>query len=102
MSHEVGFTRLLYPSRVKKVIDKYHSSVPFNPAVATRFLDYYSDTLQFQSTLSYLKSPPPSYQQPGVDLLKGLEDLKKGVQEGIFPNQVGAPEFFIILLAFFK
>lgn len=61
--------------------------MPLNPAVATRFLNYYNDTLQFQSTLSYLKSPPTSYQQPGVDLLKGLEDLKKGVQAGIFPDQ---------------
>ncbi|CAG8959328.1 hypothetical protein HYFRA_00013098 [Hymenoscyphus fraxineus] len=63
------------------------TSVPFNPAVAVRFLDYFNDTLQFQSTLSYLKNPPTSYQQPAVDLLKGLEDLKKGIEGGIFPNQ---------------
>jgi hypothetical protein len=63
------------------------TSVPFNPAVASQFLDYYNDTLQFQSTLTYLKDPPRSYQQPGVDLLGGLAALKKGVEDGIFPNQ---------------
>ncbi|KAH0534195.1 hypothetical protein FGG08_007206 [Glutinoglossum americanum] len=63
------------------------TSVPFNPAVATRFLQYYNDTLQFQSTLTYLKNPPASYQQPGVDLLGGLEELQQAINDGNFPNQ---------------
>jgi hypothetical protein len=63
------------------------TSVPFNPAVATRFLQYYNDTLQFQSTLAYLKNPPTSYQQPGVDLLGGLEELQQAIINGIFSNQ---------------
>jgi hypothetical protein len=63
------------------------TSVPFDPAVASQFLDYYNDTLQFQSTLTYLKNPPRSYQQPGVDLLGGLAALKQGIEDGIFPNQ---------------
>ncbi|CZR66660.1 uncharacterized protein PAC_16561 [Phialocephala subalpina] len=63
------------------------TSVPFNAAVATRFLEYYNDTLQFQSTLTYLKNPPTSYQQPGVDLLLGLQHLQEGIDSGIFPNQ---------------
>src|SRR5271154_6922560 len=63
------------------------TSVPFNPAVATRFLQYYNDTLQFQSTLTYLKNPPTSYQQPGIDLLGGLEQLQQGINNGNFSNQ---------------
>ena len=63
------------------------TSVPFNAAVATRFLDYYNDTLQFQSTLTYLKNPPTSYQQPSVDLLGGLIELQQAIDTGIFPNQ---------------
>jgi hypothetical protein len=63
------------------------TSVPFNPAVATRFLQYYNDTLQFQSTLTYLKNPPTSYQQPAVDLLGGLEELQRAIDSGSFPNQ---------------
>ncbi len=63
------------------------TSVPFNPAVATSFLQYLNDTFQFQSTLAYLKNPPPSYQQPSVDLLAGLNVLQQGIQNGIFTNE---------------
>lgn len=61
--------------------------MPFNPAVASRFISYYNDTLQFQSTLSYLKNPPTSYQQPAVDLLAGLIRIQTAIDEGIFANQ---------------
>jgi hypothetical protein len=37
--------------------------------------------------LAYLKDPPTSYQQPGVDLLAGLQHLQDGINNGIFPNQ---------------
>jgi hypothetical protein len=63
------------------------TSVPFNPAVATRFIAYYNDSIQFQSTLAYLKHPPPSYQQPGVDLAGGLGQLQLAINEGRFENQ---------------
>ncbi|KAI0441351.1 hypothetical protein F4803DRAFT_552238 [Xylaria telfairii] len=63
------------------------TSVPFNPAVATRFLKYYNDTLSFQSTLSYLKNPPSTYQQPSVDLLGGIQSLQDAVNSGSFANQ---------------
>ena len=63
------------------------TSVPFNEAVATRFLKYWNDTIQFQSTLEYLKNPPPSYQQPAVDLVGGLATLQDAVNKGTFHNQ---------------
>ena len=63
------------------------SSVPFNGAVATRFLQYWNDTLQFQSTLAYLKNPPPSYRQPPVDLLGGLKSIQEAVDGGQFHNE---------------
>ena len=62
-------------------------SVPFNAAVATRFIKYFNDTLQFQTTLTYLKTPPPSYQQPGTDLLGGLERIQQDIDHGVFANQ---------------
>ena len=61
--------------------------VPFNQTVATQFLKYYKDTLEFQSTLTYLKNPPSSYQQPGVDLLGGLDRIQRDVDTGVFDNQ---------------
>ncbi|KAI1149354.1 hypothetical protein F4825DRAFT_453523 [Nemania diffusa] len=63
------------------------TSVPFNPAVAIRFLKYYNDTLSFQSTLSYLKNPPSTYQQPSVDLVGGIQSLQDAVNSGSFANQ---------------
>ncbi|KAM3070136.1 hypothetical protein ACMFMG_003829 [Clarireedia jacksonii] len=63
------------------------TSVPFNPAVASRFLGYYNDTFKFQSTLNYLKNPPATYQQPAVDLIGGLNLLQTAVNEGRFANQ---------------
>jgi hypothetical protein len=50
-------------------------------------LQYYNDTLQFQSTLTYLKDPPASYQQPAVDLLGGLNQLQQAINDGKFANQ---------------
>lgn len=55
--------------------------------MASRFLKYYNDTLQFQTSLKYLKSPPPSYQQPAVDLVRGLEKIQEDINNALFPNQ---------------
>lgn len=61
--------------------------MPFNKTVATQFLQYYKDTLQFQSTLAYLKNPPPSYQQPEVDLLAGINLIQRQIDTGVFHNE---------------
>ena len=63
------------------------TSVPFVPAVATRFLKYINDTIQFQSTLAYLKNPPASYQQPSIDFLKGLDQIQQNIDNGQFANE---------------
>lgn len=63
------------------------TSVPFNAAVAERFFDYVNDTLQFQSTLSYLKSPPVGYQQPAVDVQAQLQSIRNNVTTGVYRNQ---------------
>jgi hypothetical protein len=62
-------------------------SVPFNPAVATRFIKYFNETIQFQSTLAYLKDPPAGYQQPAVDVLAELERIQQGVNANAYANQ---------------
>ena len=63
------------------------TSVPFNDTVGSEFLQYYKDTLQFQSTLPYLKNPPASYLQPSVDLLGGLNLIQNEVEIGTFKNE---------------
>ena len=62
-------------------------TAPFNATVASGLLSYYKDLLQFQSTLAYLKDPPPSYQQPGIDVLASLDALDAQVQAGTFKTE---------------
>ncbi len=62
-------------------------TVPFNDAVALQFIDYYNTTIQFQSTLAYLRNPPAEYRQPAVDVLQGLEQIKANVTNGVYKSQ---------------
>ncbi|KAK4690731.1 hypothetical protein P7C71_g6129, partial [Lecanoromycetidae sp. Uapishka_2] len=62
-------------------------SAPFNATVALAFLQYYNDTIQFQSTLAYLKNPPASYQQPAIDVQASLNTIQQRVQAGEFQNE---------------
>ena len=63
------------------------TSVPFNGAISSRFIRYYNDTLQFHSTLGYLKQPPAEYQQPATDLIAGLGRIQQAINDNLFPNQ---------------
>lgn len=62
-------------------------TAPFNATVASRLVSYYKDFLQFHSTLAYLKDPPPSYQQPRIDVLASLDALEAQVQAGAFKTE---------------
>ena len=63
------------------------TNVPFHADDAKQFLQYYRDTIQFHSTLVYLKNPPASYRQPAVDLLGGLDLIESDIDLGVFENQ---------------
>lgn len=63
------------------------TSVPFNAAVATRFIKYINESVQFQSTLAYLKDPPAGYQQPAVDVLLELSKIQNNVTTQVYQNQ---------------
>ncbi|RYO31759.1 hypothetical protein AA0111_g4700 [Alternaria arborescens] len=62
-------------------------SVPLNPAVAMRFIDYYNMTLQFQSTLGYVKAPPTGYQRAPFDIEEALQEIKQNVTKAGYRNQ---------------
>lgn len=55
--------------------------------MATRFITYFNMTLQFQSTLAYLKNPPPGYQQPAVDVMQVLDQIQNNITAGNYKNQ---------------
>ena len=69
--------------------DVYHclQTVPFNQTNALQLLQYWEDTLQLQSTLAYLKDPPPEYQQPKYDLIGALDLIRSEVNTGKFKNE---------------
>lgn len=43
--------------------------------------------MQFQSTLEYLRDPPAEYQQPPVDFVEALEEIKANVTAGNYAYQ---------------
>jgi hypothetical protein len=63
------------------------TSVPFSAAVATQFMKYFYDSVEFQYNLAYLKDPPASHQQLAVDLLGGLELVRARINNGAYANQ---------------
>ncbi|OCL11266.1 hypothetical protein AOQ84DRAFT_386953 [Glonium stellatum] len=74
------------------------TSVPFDPAVASRFIDYLNTTFLFQSTLAYLKNPPQGYQQPAVDFLQGLQLIQQNITAGYYTNEYAFEADLQILL----
>ena len=43
--------------------------------------------LQFQSTLAYLKDPPPGYMYEAVDVMQGIEQLSEDLSSGKYENE---------------
>lgn len=76
-------TTVFYASDVDTCLE----SVPFNQAPALRFLNYYNTTLQFQSTLAFLKDPPAGYQQPAIDVEGVLSRINANVTAGYYKTQ---------------
>ncbi|KAF1959262.1 hypothetical protein CC80DRAFT_467721 [Byssothecium circinans] len=73
------------------------TSVPFNPAVASRFVKYWNQTVEYQSTIAYLKNPPPGYQQPAVDVYKELAKIQQRIDTGFYTNQYAFEADFQLL-----
>ena len=82
-------------SKLTRVVSIFHASdvractstIPFNATVASQFLQYYKDTVVFQSTLAYLNMPTASYQQPTTNLLGNLDLIQAAVNSGVFTNE---------------
>ncbi|OGM51092.1 hypothetical protein ABOM_000413 [Aspergillus bombycis] len=63
------------------------TSLPFHADIASQLVQYLNDIVQFHSTLAYLADPPQSYQQPAVDLVAGLSQLQRDIDDNIFRNE---------------
>jgi hypothetical protein len=73
----------LKPSQVLACL----KNVPINIKQAAGFVNYLSTIIQFQSTLSYLKSPPSGYVYPPVDLVGGLDTILNNVNSNGYSNE---------------
>ena len=62
-------------------------TVPFNQAVASRFIAYYNTTLQFHAPLDTLRDPPSGYQYPAVDSGRNLDAIQNKIDSGHYTNQ---------------
>ncbi|KAK4462867.1 hypothetical protein QBC42DRAFT_200254 [Cladorrhinum samala] len=63
-------------------------TIPFAKDVGLRFIEYYNTTLQFQSTLAYLRYPTAEYQQPAIDVVAELGRVKDKVLAGGYQRQL--------------
>ncbi|MCJ1396944.1 hypothetical protein MMC11_000136 [Xylographa trunciseda] len=63
------------------------NSVPIVQQDALLLLDGLVPYLQFQSTLAFLKKPPPGYLLPGVDIIGGVQAIRKNVTNEIYPGE---------------
>jgi hypothetical protein len=62
-------------------------SVPLDSARSLALIDLVAPFLQHTSTLSYLKSPPPGWTLPGVDIIGGLSTIAANIKSGKYANQ---------------
>lgn len=61
--------------------------MPFNETLAVKQIAWLQSYVQFQTTLNYLKSPPPEYQLGSVDLVSQLNAIAQGARSGHYSNE---------------
>lgn len=62
--------------------------MPINKDLAGAQIEYIQNHVQFQSTLAYLKNPPPGYSIPSVDIVAGLDNIAKKAAHGQYTDQL--------------
>ncbi|CAG9982358.1 unnamed protein product, partial [Clonostachys byssicola] len=51
-------------------------------------IDYLKNYSNFDTTLSFLKKPPPSYQKPGIDIMARLDSVADNIRNGEYNSYV--------------
>ncbi|KAI9687704.1 MAG: hypothetical protein M1822_001783 [Bathelium mastoideum] len=74
-------------------------SSTIDTGLAGTFLDEYEKYLDFQTTLSYLKSPPPGYPYAPTDLIGGIQDIKQKLLSGGVQSQYDFEGAFVQLIS---
>lgn len=76
VSSALAASDLLHPHIDAEVALQCLRSVPLDLDGDTSQLEGVKAMAQFQSTLAYLKDPPPGYLYPAVDILGGLDEVR--------------------------
>lgn len=63
------------------------TSVPVGRTEALGTIDALLKMVQFQSNLAYLRDPPEGYENPPVDIIAGLEDIRNRASSNEYSNQ---------------
>lgn len=62
-------------------------SVPYDRDTDVKQIAWIENLFQFQSTLAYLKDPPPSYPLPAVDIFDELRNISASIASGQYTNE---------------
>lgn len=62
-------------------------SAPLDPGAATALIESILPYVEWQSSSLYLKSPPPGYQFPGVDIFASLHTILDNIKNGVYGNE---------------
>lgn len=63
------------------------ATVPNKPEPAVKLVTSFKAFAQWESTLPYLKDPPPSYGLPPVDIMAGLDNISATAAAGKYQNE---------------
>ncbi|CAK4035021.1 peptidase s41 family [Lecanosticta acicola] len=63
------------------------TSVPFNSAVALRYLGYLNQTYQYHATTAFVRNPPTEYRQDAFDFFAALQETVDRVNSQSYHNQ---------------
>lgn len=63
------------------------TSVPVGRTEALGTIDALLKMVQFQSNLAYLRNPPEGYENPPVDIVAGLEDIRNRASANEYSSQ---------------
>jgi len=84
MADAIAATVYMRPSEVHACLRE----IPLNASSAALEVRKLSTFLQFQSTLGFLKNPPPTYDLPAVDVLGSLDNITSRVLAGAYKNEL--------------
>ncbi|KAF2647525.1 peptidase S41 family protein-like protein [Lophiostoma macrostomum CBS 122681] len=87
ISNYVGSSADTYPIVDADLANACLSTIPIDSSAASSALQDLKKLLQYQSTLSYIKTPPEGFYNKGVDLEAGVDDIATKVSNNTYTNE---------------